>query len=140
MTCTPGICKGPKMGTPEISSAGNGDISLSLRHTGNAIVLTIRGDIDLETAPLFRRHLHTARDIADPHRSLLIDLRDVRFFNSSGIAELITVHEHCRKRGVDLIILADGPAVLRPLQVTGLAEVFDIRSSFDAAPDAGLQG
>ncbi|RJQ66655.1 anti-sigma factor antagonist [Pseudonocardiaceae bacterium YIM PH 21723] len=103
-------------------------IDLSLRETAAMVMIRVGGEIDLATTPALRRLLGAVRDNVGPERAMVIDLRKVRFFSSSGIAELITARTHCRKQGAELIIIADNSVVLRPMQVTGLTTIFDIRA------------
>ena len=51
-------------------------------------VLVASGDIDLQTAPVLRRHIERA---AEPGEDLVIDLRQVTFMDSPGLGTLI----HC---------------------------------------------
>ncbi len=90
---------------------------------GGGVCLRLAGELDLGTAG----ELSSAIDrvVAEGHRELLLDLTELTFCDSTGIAAFV--------RG-DNIVAADGGwlrltgatgRVARVLQVTGLAEVLD---------------
>ncbi|WP_185842495.1 STAS domain-containing protein [Streptomyces sp. WAC 06725] len=56
---------------------------------GPATVVELRGEIDMLTAPVLRRHL---QHLAEPEAVLLIDLRPVTFFDCSGLEALLDAH------------------------------------------------
>jgi anti-sigma B factor antagonist len=91
------------------------DIGIS--HDGTFDIVTVRGEIDLVTAPLLSDAL-----IGLGSR-LIIDLRAVTFMDSSGLAVLIQ-HKSEMEDG-ELRIVADGPAVLRLFELSGLTDFFE---------------
>ena len=89
-----------------------------------AVCLVVAGAVDL--SDLHRFHQEAAALIADAHSPAVIDLRDVTFFNSTGIGALVTAKQAAESQGVHLIV--DAPAhVRRVLEITGTAEFFDLR-------------
>ncbi|WP_089157893.1 STAS domain-containing protein [Micromonospora sp. NBS 11-29] len=96
---------------------------------GGGACLRLVGELDLSTAPA----LNTAIDrlLAEGRRELLLDLTELTFCDSTGIAAFV--------RGDNLAGAGDGwlrltgatGRVARVLQVTGLAEV--LRHDLDAA-------
>jgi anti-anti-sigma factor len=89
-------------------------------------VVGLRGDLDLLTAPLLREAL---RPLIDAAGAVLVDLSGVEFLGSSGLAELAAAQDG----GARIVLVASGRAVVRPLEVTGLAPLFQIYESVDAA-------
>jgi anti-anti-sigma factor len=46
---------------------------------GDAVVVTVSGEVDIDTVGLLEKRLTAARKRAVPPRAMVIDLRDVRF-------------------------------------------------------------
>lgn len=94
-----------------------------MRHTAAGATVTATGSIDIVTAPALwvtlddtRRELRTT----SPGSALLVDLREVAFLSAAGLSTLLAVHSCCGADGTGMRVIADQPAVLRPLTVTGL--------------------
>ena len=93
-------------------------------------VLHLLGDLDLRTAPLLQAAL---RPLVQRTGGVLVDLRDVGFIGSAGLAELAGAHDAAKSSGAQVVLVASSHAVLRPLEVTGLAALFTIHESVEAA-------
>jgi stage II sporulation protein AA (anti-sigma F factor antagonist) len=59
-------------------------------------------------------------------RAVRLDLRAVDFMNSAGTGVLVQLQKLGAPRGVDVVLVAPPPAVVRPLQLTGLWTRFRI--------------
>ncbi|MFW5415460.1 STAS domain-containing protein [Nocardiopsis sp. CNT-189] len=103
-------------------------------HAGHALV-TVRGEIDLYTAPQLHGELVGALD--DGARRLVVDMSRVEFCDSTGMNVLLSAMKRSREKGGDLELIAPRPAVMKILEVTGLDAVFTIRDSADGLPLAG---
>jgi anti-anti-sigma factor len=89
---------------------------------GPQTVLTLNGELDPGTAPTLRTHL---TDLAadDAVSSVVVDLSQITFLDSSGIRALVTGGEALRARSAELILRAPAPNVRRVLEVTGLSQL-----------------
>jgi anti-sigma B factor antagonist len=103
--------------------------TVSVSHATDAIVLTVAGEIDMTTAPALERAVREA--LAERPGTLVIDLTSAQFFSSAGIAVLVLAHRHTEE--VALRVVATDRVVLRPLELTGLANDLAIRPSVEAA-------
>jgi anti-anti-sigma factor len=90
---------------------------VDINHNGTADTVTVRGEIDLVSAPQLRDAF------ADLGSQVLVDLRGVTFIDSSGLAVLID-QKHKMMNGGDLRIVANSPPVLRLFEIAGLTEFF----------------
>ena len=88
--------------------------------TGAAIVLTSAGEVDLETGPRLRATL--ARLLERPDAvPIVVDLTDVTFLGSTGIAVLVDAHWQAVQLNIPLsIVVARDGAVHRTLRTTGV--------------------
>ena len=102
-------------------------------------VLSVSGEMDLVTSPAVRQHVHDA--VAEGRRSVVLDLSDVRFCDSSGVGVLIAARRlmrSCTGR-LRLILPAhgavDGSHVNRVLAALGVRRLFEVFPDLDAAVD-----
>jgi anti-sigma B factor antagonist len=96
--------------------------------TGGAL-LTIEGEIDTLTADELERGMEQL--LAAPSDVLVIDLTDVTFLASSGLAVLIRAAQQAGERRLRLVTAAR--AVRRPLEITGSDQLFDLYADRGAA-------
>jgi anti-sigma B factor antagonist len=94
-------------------------------------VIAVVGEIHVSTAPEFSARLNDA--IARGRTSLVLDLRDVTFIDSTGLSVLLNGLRRVTRRGGRLAIVCTNPTVLRLFQVTKLDSTFDIHPQVDTA-------
>ena len=66
-------------------------------------------------------------------RRLDLDLREVPFMNSAGMAVLVQLMRMADPRGVEVVLVAPSTAVVRPLQLSGLWHRFPMRDEGEPA-------
>lgn len=106
-------------------------ISLGAREVGDICVVTVAGEVDMVTTPCLRAHLQ--RQLERAGSILVIDLTGVEFLGSSGLAVLVETLDMARERGTGLRLVCNSRGVLRPLEATGLTELFEIHPDPDTA-------
>lgn len=93
--------------------------------TQDTTTLAVMGAVDMATATLFRRHALHALERKPP--CLVLDLCQVSFLGSTGLALLMEVQQLADKQGTTLLIRARGHRiVMRTLEVTGLVHLFTV--------------
>jgi anti-anti-sigma factor len=103
----------------------------SRRH---ALVLHVRGEIDISTGGAIRREWAELISARQPGQDVaVIDLSAVDFFGSSGLSALVECRHTADELGLTLRVIAAEPAVMRPLEGTGLVDCFDWYPTVDAA-------
>ena len=122
----------PAEGQPDVSTEGteapfDDVITLSTSSEDGVVTVTVVGEVDTFTAPVLRSTLDTQLE-AQP-RELVIDLSGVQFLGSAGLAVLVETQKTARAREVELRLIATTRAVTRPLEVTGLIDLFTIADS-----------
>jgi anti-sigma B factor antagonist len=90
----------------------------------NAVVIAVRGEVDLFTSPLLRDRLLGHLRHAAPQ--LVIDLTEVDFLGAAGLTVLVSVRESAVAMGIRMCVVAHTHRVLLPLAIVGLDGVFDI--------------
>ncbi|MFG2604003.1 STAS domain-containing protein [Streptomyces sp. NPDC048514] len=104
---------------------------------GEWAVLRVTGELDLMTSPVLRQRVHDV--VAEGHHSLVVDLSDVFFCDSSGVGVLIAARRLIRScQGRLRLILPDrgaedGSHVNRVLGALGVRRLFDVHPDLDSA-------
>jgi anti-sigma B factor antagonist len=88
------------------------------------LLLTLQGDVDLSRSPALRLELLNALD-GKPKR-LLVDLAEVSYMDSSGVATLVEALQHQRRSGGQMILCALQPRVRSIFEIARLDSVFTI--------------
>jgi anti-anti-sigma factor len=89
--------------------------------------LVLGGELDLATA----HELPEAAAAAAGRGGLVIDLRQLRFIDSTGLRALILVHRECEAGGRRLRLIPGPEAVQRLFELTGVDKLLE----FVTAPD-----
>jgi anti-sigma B factor antagonist len=101
-------------------------------------VVSVRGEIDLFTAPEFKQRINAAIEAGT--RRVVVDLAEASFIDSSSLGILISAHKRLRMRGDALIVTCDVPAILNTFSITGLDGVLELVPSRDEALARQLDG
>lgn len=98
---------------------------------GEHPALFVYGEIDVMTAP--RLHETLEEMIAEEPATLLVDLANVTFIDSTGLGTLVVAHRHLEERGGHLRLVSVPANVVQVLEVTGLVNRFNIFPDMEAA-------
>ncbi len=114
------------------------DLQLSTRRAEARAVVTVGGEVDLETASQLGQHaLDAVRDVS-PHVAL--DLSGVTFMDSTGLKVLLSIQRRADLAGGSLAVTGATRSVRKILALTGLDQTFalyDSLAELPPAPDAG---
>jgi len=102
----------------------------SIREEQGRLVVELDGEIDLDRAPQVRRLL---LDGIKHGKDLLVDLSQVNYIDSSGIASLVEALQNASKGGISLGLVAVSPEALRVFQLARLDKVFAIHADMESA-------
>jgi anti-sigma B factor antagonist len=98
------------------------------RAAEDVVVLHVAGEIDLLTANLLGERVR--EQFVPENRVLVLDLTEVSFMGSSGLAEIVAASQ---AEAADLVLVASSRAVLRPLEATGLLPMLTVYHTVDDA-------
>jgi anti-sigma B factor antagonist len=102
----------------------------AVREEAGRLVVGLGGEIDLERAPKLRNLL---LDCVGRGRDVLVDLSQVTYIDSSGIASLVEALQKAAGSGTRFGLIAVSPAVLRVFELARLDKVFAIHPDITAA-------
>jgi len=94
---------------------------------GDELRLVLRGKITLMDTPGLRKLM--LGTIEESAGGVIVDLGDVGFLDSSGVAVLVEGWRKAQDSTKSFVLLDPSPAVMRVLELSQLDEIFDIRSS-----------
>ena len=90
----------------------------------NGSVISVGGDIDLYSSPRLRDAIFAEIDVGGGR--LALDLSEVRYMDSSGVAILVEGLQRAKKAGVGFKLVAPSPKVMQVLEMTRLDSVFEV--------------
>ena len=100
------------------------------RNREGSTIVDVTGDIDMATSPGLRK---TLLESLKRTPRLVVNLREVRYVDSSGIASLVEVLKEARNTGKRLVLFGLNKAVREVLHLTRLTRIFDIQDTEDEA-------
>lgn len=96
----------------------------------NAVVVQLRGEVDLATALTFRDTLEGA---AKREKPILLDMTNLEYFDTSGARVIEPFHRYMQGRAWQVAIISPPPTVRRGLQLMGVDQQIRIFESLDEA-------
>jgi anti-sigma B factor antagonist len=121
------------------------DLSLSTRIEGGVAVIEAAGDVDVYSAPAFRKQIVDLVDAG--HLHLVVDLDGLEFLDSTGLGVLVGGLKRVRAHRGSLRIVCTKEHIIKPFRITGLTKVFAIHPTLAEAayavatrPDAAAGG
>lgn len=88
--------------------------------------LHVVGEVDIASADGFRDRM---MECLGRSGALEVDLGEVTFMDSSGLSALVWAHKEGMGSGKNVSLVNPSSITARLLEVTGLAEVFDVKPS-----------
>jgi anti-sigma B factor antagonist len=90
-------------------------------------VLEVSGELDLAMAPWLRDQLDAL--FVGGASSLVIDMSDATFLDSTALGVLVGALNRCRDLGGEVHLVVSEPQVRRVLRITGLHDAFALHQS-----------
>ena len=107
------------------------DLTLATRDVDGTTVVTVGGEIDVYTAPKLRDKITEL--VAAGVYDLVIDMEAVEFLDSTGLGVLVGGLKKVRAHDGSLQLVCTQDRLLKIFRITGLAKVFVIHHSAEAA-------
>ncbi|MCY7394709.1 MAG: anti-sigma factor antagonist [Nocardioides sp.] len=107
------------------------DLTLATREIDGKTVIAVGGEIDVYTAPKLRDKLTEL--VANGVYDIVIDMEAVEFLDSTGLGVLVGGLKKVRAHDGSLQLVLTQDRLLKIFRITGLAKVFVIHESADAA-------
>jgi anti-sigma B factor antagonist len=98
-------------------------MNFQTREEQGVVVVAFEGDVDLQSSPDARKVLLETVGKGLP---IMVDLSQVGYIDSSGVASLVESFQAARKAGQDLILISVSEGAKRVLELARLDKVFTI--------------
>ena len=102
-------------------------LQMNVSEVGNEVRLTLRGKVTVADAPELRTVMLEA--ISSSGSGLIVDLGEVAYVDSSGIAVFVEGWRRAGETDKKLILMDPSSPVMRVFELSQLHTIFDIRSS-----------
>ena len=99
---------------------------LKAERQGTNLIVLIDGELDLETAPLFKETVEKKLNQYESVRHLILDLEKVSFIDSSGLGAILGRYKRLSGQGGRISAIKVSPAAKRVLELSGLLKVMTI--------------
>lgn len=107
-------------------------MQITPRRMEKATIFDVSGDIDLANSPEMRKTLLTEmRDKKTPR--VIVNLTNVRYIDSSGVASLVEGLKTSRDLGLRFILYGLSPGAREVLQLSRLLKIFEIHEDEEHA-------
>jgi anti-sigma B factor antagonist len=107
------------------------DLTLTTRDVDGKTIVAVGGEIDVYTAPKLRDKITEL--VAAGVYDIVIDMEGVEFLDSTGLGVLVGGLKKVRAHEGSLDLVCNQDRLLKIFRITGLAKVFVIHESAEAA-------
>ena len=107
------------------------DLSLETRDVDGRTIVAVGGEIDVYTAPKLRDKITEL--VAAGTYQIVVDMEAVEFLDSTGLGVLVGGLKKVRAHDGSLSLICNQDRLLKIFRITGLAKVFVIHESAEAA-------
>ncbi len=116
-------------------TSGSDNFRVDVRSEDRAIVFAVTGELDLSTSPALEQEMERVRH-ADVDL-LIVDLRDLRFMDSTGLHALVKAHKQAGDAGRRFAVVQGGAQIERLLDLTGVGDLLVVAQSPEELLRAG---
>jgi anti-anti-sigma factor len=107
---------------PSSELAGEPTLVISSHSDEKAAVIALAGELDLDGTARFQEAILDAL-ATGTIESLQLDLKELRFIDSSGLQAILRAKQSADQAGIDARVVAVSPTVERVIDMAGLSDV-----------------
>jgi anti-sigma B factor antagonist len=107
------------------------EMRVEVTREGDTVVVAPSGEVDLSRSPKLRNALRDAQ--ASRPKRVVIDLSDVEYMDSSGVATLVEAYQVARRNGSKMVLCGLMDRVKSIFEIAKLDSVFTITADRSAA-------
>lgn len=110
------------------------ELTIHVEDQDGTVLVRPEGEVDLARSPSLRHRLMEV--IGAGPTKLILNLTDVPYMDSSGVATLVEALQQCRGRNAELILAAMQPRVRSVFEIARLDTVFTICDDLQTAQES----
>ena len=107
------------------------EFRVDIDRQGNDILVAVRGDVDVYTAPQLRERLYAV--LTDGAARVVLDVSKMTFIDSTGLGVIVGTLKRLREQGGDLILAGPSRSALNVLEITGLSRIIETVETVEPA-------
>jgi anti-sigma B factor antagonist len=107
------------------------NLDLETSKHGEASVVSLRGEVDVYTAPRLRQALIDL--VEGGAKDIVVDMDRVDFLDSTGLGVLVGGLKRVKSNEGEMKLVVTQDRIMKIFDITGLAKVFPMFSSLDQA-------
>jgi anti-sigma B factor antagonist len=97
------------------------ELAIHIADDGDTTTLVLEGEIDMLTSTRLNRELDTLLDRQPAPAALRLELADVTFMDTTGVAVLLKARRRAIDVGCHFSVTSTSPTIARLFEITGLA-------------------
>ncbi|WP_077210596.1 anti-sigma factor antagonist [Bacillus dakarensis] len=105
------------------------NIDIEIVEHNSVIKVSVRGEIDVYTAPKLREILFPLAE--KENANIIVNLSDVIYMDSTGLGVFVGVFKSVRSNNGKFQLVGLSGRIKRLFEITGLAEIMDINSRME---------
>jgi anti-sigma B factor antagonist len=105
---------------------------VTISSDGTNVLLAVEGDVDAARAPQLL-DLVLLTSVVQEHEQVTLDLSQVRFIDSTGLAALVEARNRLEHEGIALTLHHPPPAVAQLLAMSGIEAILAVEDRFRRA-------
>jgi len=110
------------------------NVDISTEKFAQGFLVKVKGDVDMNSSAGVREALNQVfKQRSSAMTALVVDLSQVRYMDSSGIATLVEALQNCMKQGLQLRLADLSAPVKDVFELARLAAIFEIYASLSDA-------
>jgi len=102
-------------------------LQIESRREGDVVVVTLRGELDLASSPLFESEIERPEVALCP--KLVLDLENLQFIDSTGLRIIFSAHARAEERDQQFAVTRGSEQVQRLLDITRVGQHLRVVSS-----------
>jgi anti-anti-sigma factor len=106
-------------------------VNLTCRHLPGATLIAVAGQVDTRTSAQLEEYIDQQRERLDEH--LIIDMSELSFLDSSGLAVLLAAATLARAHGAGVHVAGLQPMPARLLEITGAGRAVTVYDHVEQA-------
>lgn len=108
--------------SPTPTPAADFDVSSDV--ADGIATVSVRGEVDVYTAPQLRERLYGV--VGDGVTRVILDLSAMTFIDSTGLGVVVGALKRLRESGGDLVLRSPSRSTRKVLEITGLTRIVEI--------------
>lgn len=109
-----------------MSDKTSNQLEISVEYDGGAATMVVAGEVDLDSSTALAEALAGALASARSAPEVSLDLRGVRYMDSTGLRAILEAQHNAERAGGRLTVMATSNIVRRLIEISGVAELLGL--------------